>query len=327
MELNINASLNSESMSKHVKVLIIGAGPAGLSAALYAARAELNPVVLTGMTMGGQASITHIIENYPGFPEGLPGPELGELFRAQAERFGAEIVFDTATEVDFSEKPYKVKTYGAEYTADSVIITTGATPRHLEVPGEVELTGKGVSYCGTCDGFFFKDKEVVVVGGGDSAIEEGNFLTRFANKVTIVHRRDELRASPILESRAVANPKIEFIWDTVVQSIEGENSVNHVKLMNVKTGEESLFETDGVFIFIGHSPNTELFKEYLEMDDDEYLVVNKYMETNLPGIYAAGEVADPHFRQVITSAGMGAAAAIQATRYLEGLEEVVNMHQ
>jgi thioredoxin reductase (NADPH) len=220
-----------------------------------------------------------------------------------------------------------VKTYGAEYTADSVIITTGATPRHLEVPGEVELTGKGVSYCGTCDGFFFKDKEVVVVGGGDSAIEEGNFLTRFANKVTIVHRRDELRASPILESRAVANPKIEFIWDTVVQSIEGENSVNHVKLMNVKTGEESLFETDGVFIFIGHSPNTELFKEYLEMDDDEYLVVNKYMETNLPGIYAAGEVADPHFRQVITSAGMGAAAAIQATRYLEGLEEVVNMHQ
>jgi thioredoxin reductase (NADPH) len=327
MELNINASLNSESMSKHVKVLIIGAGPAGLSAALYAARAELNPVVLTGMTMGGQASITHIIENYPGFPEGLPGPELGELFRAQAERFGAEIVFDTATEVDFSEKPYKVKTYGGEYTADSVIITTGATPRHLEVPGEVELTGKGVSYCGTCDGFFFKDKEVVVVGGGDSAIEEGNFLTRFANKVTIVHRRDELRASPILESRAVANPKIEFIWDTVVQSIEGENSVNHVKLMNVKTGEESLFETDGVFIFIGHSPNTELFKEYLEMDDDEYLVVNKYMETNLPGIYAAGEVADPHFRQVITSAGMGAAAAIQATRYLEGLEEVVNMHQ
>jgi len=327
MELNINASLNSESMSKHVKVLIIGAGPAGLSAALYAARAELNPVVLTGMTMGGQASITHIIENYPGFPEGLPGPELGELFRAQAERFGAEIVFDTATEVDFSEKPYKVKTYGGEYTADSVIITTGATPRHLEIPGEVELTGKGVSYCGTCDGFFFKDKEVVVVGGGDSAIEEGNFLTRFANKVTIVHRRDELRASPILESRAVANPKIEFIWDTVVQSIEGENSVNHVKLLNVKTGEESLFETDGVFIFIGHSPNTELFKEYLEMDEDEYLVVNKYMETNLPGIYAAGEVADPHFRQVITSAGMGAAAAIQATRYLEGLEEVVNMHQ
>jgi len=327
MELNINASLNSESGSKHVKVLIIGAGPAGLSAALYAARAELNPVVLTGMTMGGQASITHIIENYPGFPDGLPGPELGELFRAQAERFGAEIIFDSATEVNFSEKPYKVKTYGGEYTADSIIITTGATPRHLEIPGEVELTGKGVSYCGTCDGFFFKDKDVVVVGGGDSATEEGNFLTRFANKVTIVHRRDELRASPILESRAKANPKIEFIWNTVVQSIEGENSVNQVKLMNVKTGEESLFETDGVFIFIGHSPNTELFKEYLDMDEDEYLVVNKYMETNLPGIYAAGEVADPHFRQVITSAGMGAAAGIQATRYLEGLEELVDMHQ
>jgi len=320
MELKINSGSNLASEPKHVKVLIIGSGPAGLSAALYAARAELKPVVLTGMTMGGQASVTHIIENYPGFPEGLPGPELGDLFRLQAERFGAEIVFDTATEVDFSEKPYLVKTYSGEYTADSIIITTGATPRHLEVPGEVELTGRGVSYCGTCDGFFFKDKEVVVVGGGDSAIEEGNFLTRFANKVTVVHRRDELRASPILESRAKANPKIDFIWDTVVEEIKGQDAVNEVILKNVKSGDVSNFETDGVFIFVGHSPNTELFEGQLEMDEDGYLVVNKYMETNTPGVFAAGEVADPHFRQVITSAGMGAAAAIQATRYLEGLE-------
>lgn len=320
MELKINSGSNLASEPKHVKVLIIGSGPAGLSAALYAARAELKPVVLTGMTMGGQASVTHIIENYPGFPEGLPGPELGDLFRLQAERFGAEIVFDTATEVDFSEKPYLVKTYSGEYTADSIIITTGATPRHLEVPGEVELTGRGVSYCGTCDGFFFKDKEVVVVGGGDSAIEEGNFLTRFANKVTVVHRRDELRASPILESRAKANPKIDFIWDTVVEEIKGQDAVNEVILKNVKSGDVSNFETDGVFIFVGHSPNTELFEGQLEMDEDGYLVVNKYMETNTLGVFAAGEVADPHFRQVITSAGMGAAAAIQATRYLEGLE-------
>lgn len=319
MELSLNKSSDGGT-PKHVQVLIVGSGPAGLSAALYAARAELAPVVLTGMTFGGQASITHIIENYPGFPEGLEGPKLGELFREQAERFGAEVVYDTATEVDFSKKPYKVTTYGGTYTANSVIITTGATPRHLEVPGEVEFTGKGVSYCGTCDGFFFKEKEVVVVGGGDSAMEEGLFLTRFATKVTVIHRRDELRASPILERRAKENPKIKFIWDTVVENIEGGDAVTHVNLKNVKTGETSSFDTDGVFIFIGHTPNSELFEGQLEMDDGGYLVVDHLMKTSKPGVYAAGEIADPHFRQVITSAGMGAAAAIQATRYLEALE-------
>lgn len=317
MELNMNSSLGGTTELGHEKVIIIGSGPAGLSAALYAARAELEPVVLTGMTMGGQAAITHMIENYPGFPDGLPGPELGELFKAQAERFGAKIVFDTATEVDFNQKPYKVKTFAGEYTADAVIIATGATPRHLEVSGETEFTGRGVSYCGTCDGFFFKQKDVVVVGGGDSAIEEGLFLTRFADSVTVVHRRDELRASPILQSRAFENEKVKFIWDTVVNSIEGNGAVTHVELENKKTGEKSEFETEGVFIFIGHTPNTELFEGQLQMDENGYLVVNSYMETNLPGVYAAGEVADPHFRQVITSAGMGAAAAIQATRYLE----------
>ncbi|MBN2043980.1 MAG: thioredoxin-disulfide reductase [Anaerolineales bacterium] len=320
MELNISKTSDGAGKPKHVPVLIIGSGPAGLAAALYAARADLKPVVLTGMTFGGQASITHIIENYPGFPDGLEGPHLGELFRSQAERFGAEVVYDTAIAVDFSERHYQITTYSGTYTADSVIITTGATPRHLEVPGEVEFTGKGVSYCGTCDGFFFKGKEVVVIGGGDSAMEEGIFLTRFATKVTVIHRRDELRASPILERRAKDNPKIEFIWDTVVESIEGNDAVTHVNLKNVKTGEASTFDTDGVFIFIGHTPNSELFEGQLELDDDGYLVVNHLMETNKPGVYAAGEIADPHFRQVITSAGMGAAAAIQATRYLESIE-------
>lgn len=320
MEINLNKGSNGSSEPQHTKVLIVGAGPAGLSAALYAARAELEPIVLTGMTLGGQVSITHIIENYPGFPEGLPGPELGELFKNQAERFGAKIVYDTATEVDFSSEPYSVKTHGGEYTADVVIIATGATPRHLEIPGEEEFTGKGVSYCGTCDGFFFKDKEVVVVGGGDSAMEEGLFLTRFANKVTVIHRRDELRASPILQSRAFDNPKMKFVWDTVITDIEGNGAVSQVNLESKKDKSKTHFETDGVFIFIGHTPNTQLFEEKLEMDEQGYLVVNKYMETNKPGIYAVGEVADPHFRQVITSAGMGAAAAIQATRYLEAKE-------
>lgn len=318
MEINLgSSSSNGQGEPIQTKVLIIGAGPAGLSAALYAARAELEPVVLTGMTMGGQVSITHIIENYPGFPDGLPGPELGELFKAQAERFGAQIVYDTATAVDFSERPYKVTTYGSEYLAETVIIATGATPRHLEIPGEEEFTGRGVSYCGTCDGFFFKDKEVVVIGGGDSAMEEGTFLTRYADKVTVVHRRDELRASPILQTRAKENPKIDFVWNTVLNSIEGGESVTEVEMENRNTGEKSNFKTDGVFIFIGHSPNTELFEGQLELDEERYLITNKFMETNKFGVFAAGEVADPHFRQVITSSGMGAAAAIQAVRFLE----------
>ena len=322
-EMGLSANSNGSGQTEHVKMLIIGSGPAGFSAALYAARAQLEPVVLTGQDLGGQVSITHIVENYPGFPDGVGGPELTQLFQKQAERFGAKVVFDTATEADFSQRPYRVKTYSGEYLADTVVISTGASPRKLEVPGEVEYTGKGVSYCGTCDGFFFKDKDVVVVGGGDSAMEEGVFLTRFANKVTVIHRRDELRASAILEKRAKSNDKVDFIWDTVVDSIEsnGDGTVDVVKLKNVKSGEQSDFATDGVFIFIGHIPNTYLFEDQLEMDDDGYLIVNPHMETNVPGVYAAGEVADPHFRQVITSAGMGAAAAIQATRFLEAEED------
>lgn len=301
--------------SRHVKVLILGAGPAGLAAALYAARAELAPVVLTGTQLGGQAALTHTIENYPGFPDGVGGAELGELFQRQAERFGATVEFDTAHQVDLSQRPFRVQTDYGEYLADTLIIATGASPNHLNVPGEEELTGKGVSYCATCDGWFFKDKKVVVVGGGDSALEEGLFLTRYASSVTIIHRRDTLRAGAILQKRAFANPKINFIWNTIVTEILGQEAVEAVRLKNVLTGEETLFPTDGVFIFIGHTPNTQLFAGQLEMENG-YIKVDMRMRTSVPGVFAAGEAADPYFRQVITSAGMGAAAAMEATRFL-----------
>jgi thioredoxin reductase (NADPH) len=309
----------SQGDSITTRVLILGSGPAGLAAALYAARADLEPIVLTGMELGGQVSLTHIVENYPGFPDGVGGAEMVELFQKQAERFGAKIEFDTAVEVDLSARPILVKGYNATYQTDSLIITTGATPRHLGIPGETELTGRGVSYCATCDGWFFKEKDVVVVGGGDSALEEGLFLTRYANSVTVVHRRDELRAGQILQNRAFDNPKMKFVWDTVVTEIIGSDAVRTLKLKNVKSGEETLHETDGVFIFIGHIPNTQLFENQLDMDELGYLITDNRMQTNFPGVYAAGEVADPHFRQVITSAGMGAAAAIEVNHYLDSL--------
>ena len=313
-------SKTSDEKGKHVKVLVLGSGPAGYAAALYAARAELEPLVLTGMQLGGQAALTYTIENYPGFPEGVGGPELGELFQKQAEHFGAITEFDLATAVDFSKRPFKVTTDNSEYLADSVIISTGASPNHLEIPGEDEMIGRGVSYCATCDGWFFKDKKVVVVGGGDSALEEGLFLTRYASEVTIIHRRDELRAGAILQNRAMGHEKIKFLWNTIVTEIVGENNVKSVKLKNVMTDEESTLDTDGVFIFIGHTPNTQIFEGQLDLDENGYVKVNNLMETSVEGVYAGGEVADPHFRQVITSAGMGAAAAIQATRYLEAQE-------
>ncbi|MBX3038844.1 MAG: thioredoxin-disulfide reductase [Anaerolineales bacterium] len=305
---------------KHVKVLILGSGPAGLSAALYAARAELAPVVLTGMQLGGQAALTHTIENYPGFPEGVGGAQLGELFQKQAEFFGAKVEFDLANAVDFSQRPYKVTTDSGEYTADSIIVTTGASPNKLEIPGEFELTGRGVSYCATCDGWFFKDKRVVIVGGGDSAFEEALFITRYASSVTLIHRRDEFRAGAILQNRAKEHPKMNFILNTIVTEVVGTEKLTTLKLKNVITNEESTFDTDGLFIFIGHTPNSQMFKGKLDMDELGYLKVNEKMETNVPGVFAAGEIADPTFRQVVTSAGMGAAAAIQATRYLEAQE-------
>ena len=314
--MDMNTSSNN-SDPRHVKVLVLGSGPAGLSAALYAARAELEPVVLTGIELGGQAALTHTIENYPGFPDGVGGSELGELFQKQAERFGAKVEFDTANSVDLSTRPFKVSADSGEYLADTLIIGTGARPNHLEIPGEYEMTGKGVSYCATCDGWFFKDKKVVVVGGGDSALEEGLFLTRFATSVTIIHRRDTLRAGKVLQHRALNNPKINFIWNTAVTNVLGAEKMTGVQLKNLETGLESEFEADGLFIFIGHTPNTQMFKGQLEMDDLGYINANHLMETNVPGVFVAGEVADSHFRQVVTSAGMGAAAAIQATHFLE----------
>jgi thioredoxin reductase (NADPH) len=306
----------SKTNPEHQKVLILGAGPAGLSAALYAARADLAPLVLTGLQIGGQVSLTNSVENYPGFPEGVGGVELGELFQKQAERFGAHVEFDTAQNVDLSARPFKIVTDNTTYTADAIIISTGASPNLLKIPGETGLTGRGVSYCATCDGWFFKDKKVVVVGGGDSALEEGLFLTRFATSVTIIHRRDSFRAGAILQKRAQDNPKIKFIWNTVVTDVVGEERVESLKIKNLQTGKEETFQTDGLFIFIGNTPNSQLFSGQLDMENG-YIKINDRMQTSIPGVFAAGEAADSHFKQVITSAGMGAAAAIEVTRFLE----------
>jgi thioredoxin reductase (NADPH) len=316
-----NISSGQTAGEKSVKVLILGSGPAGLAAALYAARANLEPVLLTGMELGGQVSLTNTIENYPGFPEGVGGQELSDLIQKQAEKFGASVEYDTATEVDLSERPFIVKTYNGEYLAETLIIATGAQAKHLDVPGEKELTGRGVSYCATCDGWFFKDKDVVVVGGGDSALEESLFLTRYAKSISIIHRRDSLRAGMILQQHALNHPKIKFIWDTVVTDIVGEEKVNKVKLLNVKTDERSELDSDGVFIFIGHIPNTQIFADYIELDKHGYIKTDNRLLTSVPGVYVAGEAGDPYFRQVVTSAGMGAAAAMQAVKFLEQHEQ------
>ncbi len=299
-------------------IIIVGSGPAGLTAALYTARANLNPLVISGNQLGGQISITSEVENYPGFPEGITGPELVELMRKQAERFGAKLLIDEVTEVDFTQgAPFQLKTFGDTYEADAVILALGASPKRLGIPGEETLIGRGVSFCATCDGFFFRDKDVIVVGGGDSALEEGLFLTRFAKRVRVVHRRDELRAGEALKQRALANEKIEFIWDTVLEEIVGNGKVEGVKARNVKSGETFQLEADGVFIFIGHDPNSELFKGQLEMDERGYLITDDRMMTSVPGVFAAGEIQDSVYRQVTTSVGQGAAAGMMAERWLE----------
>jgi thioredoxin reductase (NADPH) len=302
-------------------VIIIGSGPAGLTAALYAARANLEPLVFTGNEIGGQVSITNEVENYPGFPEGLTGPELVEKFQKQAERFGARVEYAEVTEVDFDDQPFRVRSYDNEYEAKAIIVATGASARKLGVPGEVNFTGRGVSYCATCDGFFFRGKDVVVVGGGDSALEEGVFLTKFASRVRIIHRRDQLRAGFALQERAKRNEKIEFVWDTIVTEINGDGAVESVEVKNVKTGEISKLLADGVFVYIGHYPNSQLFKGALEMDEHGYLITDRLTRTSLPGVFAAGEIADSVFRQVVTSAGEGCKAAIQVERYLAELED------
>jgi thioredoxin reductase (NADPH) len=306
------------------RVIIIGSGPAGLSAAIYTARATLNPLVLTGTQIGGQISLTHEVENYPGLfsADHTPtGPEMVDLMQKQAEHFGARFAFEEVTEVDFTHgPPFTVKTHSQTYQADAVLVTAGASPKHLEVPGEDEYIGRGVSYCGTCDGFFFRGKEVVVVGGGDSALEEGIFLTKFATKVTIVHRRDEFRAGPALQRRAQQNEKISVIWDTAVQEIVGNGVVTGVRLKNLKTSEERPFETDGVFIFVGHYPNSRFLVGQLEMDEHGYVITDEFMRTNVTGVYAAGEIQDPHYRQIATSVGQGVAAAMQIERWLSSQE-------
>jgi len=312
------------------KVIIIGSGPAGYTAALYTARGNLHPLLLTGNEIGGQVAITNEVENYPGFPEGLTGPELVEKFQQQAEKFGARIEYDWVSEVDFEQHPFVIRTSGGnEYRAETVIVTTGATPRRLGVPGEEEYTGFGVSYCATCDGFFFRGKDLVVVGGGDSALEEGMFLTKFASKVTIVHRRDELRASKILQNRAAKNPKVEYKWSHVVERINASGGngngtppkVSSVTLEDLKTGESYDFPVDGVFVYVGHIPNSQIFHGKLEIDEAGYVVTDRRYHTSVPGVFAAGEIQDQVFRQVVTSAGQGAAAAMEAEKFLADLED------
>lgn len=299
------------------KIIIVGSGPAGLTAGLYAGRANLNPLIISGSEIGGQVSITNDVENYPAFPDGTTGPELVDLMRRQAEKFGARTEMDEVVEVDFTQgSPFYLKTHGKEYEANAVIICSGASPRRLGVPGEEAFIGRGVSFCATCDGFFFRGKDVVIVGGGDSALEEGLFLTKFANKVRVIHRRDMLRAGPVLTERAQKNEKISFIWDTVIEEVIGNGAVEAVAVKNVKTGAQEKLTTDGVFIYIGHYPNTSLFKGQLEMDAHNYLVTDDLMMTSVPGVFAAGEVQDPVFRQVVSSAGQGCQAAISAERWL-----------
>jgi thioredoxin reductase (NADPH) len=303
------------------KVIIIGGGPAGYTAALYSARANLEPLVIEGFQWGGQLMITSDVENYPGYPGGVLGPEMMQDFRKQAGRFGAEFVTDDVTAVDFSEQPFRVRVGDTEYRAETVIVATGAVARQLGLDSEQRLQGRGVTYCAVCDAAFYRDKETVVVGGGDSAMEEAIFLTKFASKVTVVHRRDQFRASPIMVDRARANEKIEFVLDTVVDEIVGDGSVEAVRVRNVKTGKTSEIPADGVFVAIGHDPATALFRGQLDMDDAGYLLTEgKSTITNVPGVFAAGDVVDHVYRQAVTAAGMGCQAALDAERYLAARE-------
>lgn len=300
-------------------LIIIGSGPAGYTAAIYAARADLEPLMLAGGKIGGQLMITNDVENYPGFPTGIEGPEMMEQFRKQAERFGTTVLPVDVTNVDFSQRPFRVWTESEEYTAKSIIIATGASAMWLGLPSEEKLQGRGISACATCDGFFFRGKHVIVVGGGDVAMEEATFLTRFATKVTVVHRRDTLRASKSMQKRAFDNPKVEFVWNSVVEEILGEDRVTGVRLRNVETGEVTEMEVGGVFIAIGHKPTTEIFAGQVELDERGYIAMPnpETTETNIPGVFAAGDVRDHRYRQAITAAGDGCKAAMDAERWLE----------
>ncbi len=311
----------------HFKVAIIGAGPAGFTAAIYAGRADLNPVMFEGMQPGGQLTITTEVENYPGFETGIMGPELMDVMRKQAQRFGTKSFFKEITEVDFSKRPFTLKSYDDTYTADAVIIATGASARLLGLESESKFMGYGVSACATCDGFFFKDQKVLVVGGGDTAMEEATFLTKYASEVTIIHRREEFRASKIMLDRAKKNPKIKFLTNKVVKEVLGKEEngrkvMTGVLLKDTKDGSETKVDADGLFMGIGHKPNTDIFKGVLDMDETGYLKVNHGSTyTNIPGVFAAGDVADKTYRQAVTAAGSGCMAAIDAERWLEAQEE------
>jgi thioredoxin reductase (NADPH) len=309
-------------MSDEVRnVVILGSGPAGLTAAIYTARAALSPLVIAGTQAGGQLMLTSEVENYPGFPDGVQGPELMAKFREQAERFGAEVVDDDAISVDFSSRPYTISTEKQSWKTHAVIVATGASAIWLGLPAEERLRGRGISTCATCDGFFFRGKEIAVVGGGDTAVEEATFLTRFANKVTLIHRRDQLRASKIMQERAVKDPKIDFIWDTVVEDVLGKDSVEALKLKNVKTGAVSEFPTQGLFIAIGYTPNTSILQGKIDLNEKGYVVPVPGTETHtkVEGVFVAGDVEDFHYRQAITAAGAGCKAALDAERYLASI--------
>ena len=304
----------------HYRVIILGSGAAGFTAAIYAARANLEPLVIEGSQPGGQLTITTDVENYPGFPNGIMGPDLMEKFKEQAVRFGTETLFGEVTSVDLKKRPFLVIVGKESYTCDALIIATGATAKLLGLESEAKLMGHGVSACATCDGFFFKDKNLVVVGGGDTAMEEATFLTKFASDVSVVHRRDTLRASKIMQDRAVKNPKISFIWDSIVDKVYGDpkaGGVTCVRLKNLKTGETQDFKTDGLFIAIGHEPNTKLFVGKLDLNPAGYIVTHDGTKTSVPGVFACGDVQDHVYRQAVTAAGTGCMAAIDAERFLE----------
>jgi thioredoxin reductase (NADPH) len=315
--------------NNHHKVVVIGSGPSGLTAALYSARANLAPLVIEGFDAGGQLMLTSDVENYPGFPDGVIGPDLMALFRKQAERFGATFVTDDATEVDFTERPFRIQVRKDTYTAESVIVSTGAKARMLGLDSEQRLLGRGVSTCATCDGAFFKNQKLLVVGGGDSAMEEALFLQRFASELAVVHRRDALRASKIMQDRAIDSPKISFIWNSTIDEVLGEHRVEGARLRNLQTGELNEVAAGGIFIAIGHTPNTALFQDKLELDAAGYLVVGRGLSTDwdpsspfetrtsVEGVFGAGDVVDHTYRQAITAAGMGCMAAIDAERWLE----------
>ena len=316
MEFNLSALGSTPAAEETYDVVIIGGGPAGLTAGIYAGRAQLKTVIVEKGLPGGQIAQTDEVENYPGFPEGISGPELASRMVRQAEKFGARIVMDEVLGLEKAEGGYLVRGYERNYRARAVIVATGANPRRLGVPGEDKFYGRGVSTCATCDGFFYRDKEVVGVGGGDAAVEEGIFLTKFARKVTLVHRRDELRANKVAQKRAFQNPKMHFLFSHVVTEILGEDQVTGVRLKNLKTGEEYVYPTDGVFVFIGHEPNTAFLKGVVELRPDGYIAVRDEVFTSEPGIFAAGDVADPIYRQLTTSVGAGTRAAMMAERYL-----------